>query len=62
MINPLDMTGKCILVTGASSGIGRATAVLLSQLGATVVLNGRDEVRLASALADLAPGNHLPAP
>ena len=62
MVNPLDLTGKNVLVTGASSGIGRATAVLLSQLGATVVLNGRDESRLASALADLAPGNHLIAP
>jgi len=62
VINPLDLTGKNVLVTGASSGIGRATAVLLSQLGATVVLNGRDEARLASALADLAPGNHLVAP
>jgi NAD(P)-dependent dehydrogenase (short-subunit alcohol dehydrogenase family) len=44
MVNPLDLSGKTVLVTGASSGIGRATAVLLGQLGARVVLSGRDEV------------------
>ena len=36
-----DLTDKRILVTGASSGIGRACAILLSQLGASVVLTGR---------------------
>ena len=41
MINPMDLTGKRILITGASSGIGRETAVLASQLGAEVVLLGR---------------------
>ena len=47
MINPMELTGKRIMVTGASSGIGRETAILLSQLGAQVVLLGRDEKRLA---------------
>lgn len=42
MINPMDMTGKHILVTGAGSGIGRATAILLTQLGARLTLVGRD--------------------
>jgi len=46
MINPMEMTGKRVLVTGAGSGIGRATAVLLSELGATVVLVGRDAGKL----------------
>lgn len=39
--NPLALDGKTVLVTGASSGIGRATALLLSQLGARVILSGR---------------------
>jgi NAD(P)-dependent dehydrogenase (short-subunit alcohol dehydrogenase family) len=41
MYNPLDLTGKLILVTGASSGIGRATAVVLSRMGARLILAGR---------------------
>ena len=46
MKNPMDVSGRRILVTGASSGIGRATSVLLSELGAQLVLMGRDERRL----------------
>jgi len=47
----VDLRGRRYLVTGASSGIGRATAVLLSQLGAGVVANGRDESRLTETMA-----------
>lgn len=46
MKNPMDMTGKRVLVTGAGSGIGRATAILLSELGASTVLVGRDAAKL----------------
>jgi NAD(P)-dependent dehydrogenase (short-subunit alcohol dehydrogenase family) len=46
MLNPLDLSGKLILVTGASSGIGRATAAVLSQLGADLILSGRREAEL----------------
>ena len=54
----LDFGGRRILVTGASSGIGRATAVLLSGLNATVVLVGRDRDRLAQTLAGLEGAGH----
>lgn len=47
------MDGKICVVTGASSGIGRAIAVALAGLGATVVLIGRDRDRGESALADV---------
>ena len=40
-MNLFDLAGKRILVTGASSGIGQACAILASQLGASVVLTGR---------------------
>jgi NAD(P)-dependent dehydrogenase (short-subunit alcohol dehydrogenase family) len=46
MINPMDMTGKHVVVTGAGSGIGQATAILLAQLGASLVLVGRDISKL----------------
>ena len=60
MFNPLDLTGHTILVTGASSGIGRATAIVLSKLNARVVLTGRDEARLQATQSALdAPEKHL---
>lgn len=58
MKNPMDVSGKRVLVTGASSGIGRATSVLLSQLGATLVLMGRDEGRLEETRQMLAGDGH----
>ena len=46
MSNPFSLEGKTILVTGASSGIGKATAIACSQMGAAVVVTGRNEMRL----------------
>jgi NAD(P)-dependent dehydrogenase (short-subunit alcohol dehydrogenase family) len=39
--NPFDLTGKVAVVTGSSRGIGRASAELLAQLGAKVVISSR---------------------
>jgi NAD(P)-dependent dehydrogenase (short-subunit alcohol dehydrogenase family) len=55
-----NLSGKTILVTGASSGIGRQIAIACSEMGATVIALGRDEERLnqtVSALVD--PERHL---
>lgn len=43
MTHPFDMTGKVAIVTGSSRGIGRASAELLAQLGAKVVVSSRKE-------------------
>ncbi|KAK0047969.1 3-oxoacyl-[acyl-carrier-protein] reductase FabG [Biomphalaria pfeifferi] len=45
-----DFKDKVVVITGASSGIGECTAILFAQHGANVVLCGRDEGRLSSAL------------
>jgi NAD(P)-dependent dehydrogenase (short-subunit alcohol dehydrogenase family) len=55
---PDYLQDRRILVTGASSGIGRATAALVAKCGARVVLCGRDATRLDAALADLPSGDH----
>ena len=48
-----DMTGKVCLVTGATSGIGRATAQELARRGANVVLHGRSVERLDQTVAEI---------
>lgn len=48
-----DLSGKRALVTGSSQGIGFALARGLAGAGASVILNGRDEARLAAAAHDL---------
>ncbi len=53
------LQGMTFLVTGASSGIGRATAILLAESGARVVINGRDEGRLNETLTSLNGAGHL---
>lgn len=51
--NPYSLENKTILVTGASSGIGKATAIECAKLGATMVITARNEKRLSAVLAEL---------
>ncbi|MDP1812046.1 MAG: SDR family oxidoreductase [Sediminibacterium sp.] len=59
MYNPFSLNGKTILVTGASSGIGRAIAIECSKMGAIVVITGRDEHRLNLTYSQLEGNGHL---
>ncbi len=54
----MDLTNKRILVTGASSGIGRETSILLSKLGAQVLMIARREEQLKETLDELEGKNH----
>ena len=56
--NPFSLEGKTILVTGASSGIGRSTAIECSKAGAKVVLTARNEARLKETLSMLTGEGH----
>ena len=56
--NPFSLEGKTILITGASSGIGRGVAIACSKMGATVILNGRNQMKLGATLAQLEEGEH----
>src|SRR4030042_2339287 len=47
------LSGKVAIVTGAGSGIGKATALTLGQAGAAVALAGRREQRLRSTQAEI---------
>lgn len=51
--NPYSLENKTILVTGASSGIGRTTAIECSRLGATVIITARNEARLQETFGAL---------
>lgn len=50
-MNPFSLEGKLIVVTGASSGIGRQCAIDCSKMGASVVLIARDEERLKETVS-----------
>jgi len=57
--NPYSLEGKRVLVTGASSGIGRGIAIECSRMGAKVVISGRNEARLQETLAMMqSPDEH----
>ena len=59
MNTPFSIENKTILVTGATSGIGRATAITCAQLGAKVVTVGRNQERLDSLMQELEGNEHL---
>lgn len=56
--NPFSLQGKTILVTGASSGIGKVTSIVCSKLGAKLILTGRNEQRLRETLESLEGEEH----
>jgi NAD(P)-dependent dehydrogenase (short-subunit alcohol dehydrogenase family) len=49
--NPFSLRGKTILVTGASSGIGRGIAITCSRMGASVYITGRNKSKLDETLS-----------
>jgi len=55
--NPFSLAGKTILVTGASSGIGRGVAVACSKMGAKVVVNGRNISKLEATCSMMEQGS-----
>jgi NAD(P)-dependent dehydrogenase (short-subunit alcohol dehydrogenase family) len=57
-MNPFSLVGKTILITGASSGIGRASAICCSQMGAVIILTGRNETRLSETYSMLEGHDH----
>ena len=56
--NPFSLSGKQILVTGASSGIGRGIALACAKMGATVFITGRNMERLNETLSQMPRGEH----
>lgn len=57
--NPFSLEGKTVLITGSTSGIGRATAVECSKMGARIVVTGRNEERAKETVASLFGEGHL---
>lgn len=56
MNSPFSLKGKTILITGASSGIGRATAIECAKAGASCILLGRNKEKLEETASFLSPG------
>lgn len=56
--NPFSLEGKTILVSGASSGIGRETAIRCSKMGANVIISGRNADRLSETFNELLGDGH----
>ncbi len=58
MNNPFSMHDKTVLVVGASSGIGQASAIMLSQMGAKLIITGRNEKNLQHTMESLSGDGH----
>jgi len=58
MYNPFSLVDKTILVTGASSGIGRSIAIECSKMAATVILTARNEERLQETVSQMQGDSH----
>lgn len=56
--NPFSLSGKQILVTGASSGIGKGIALACAKMGASVIITGRNVERLNDTISQMPEGNH----
>ena len=56
--NPYSLENKTILITGASSGIGKATAIACSKMGARVVITGRNAERLQETFQEMEGDGH----
>lgn len=62
MSSPFSLEGKSILITGASSGIGKAVSILAASLGARCCINGRNIERLQETLDSLPGEGHVCLP
>ncbi|NLH53357.1 MAG: SDR family oxidoreductase [Bacteroidales bacterium] len=62
MENVFSLKGKTILITGASSGLGKQTAISASRMGATVIITGRSAEKLADTFSQLEGEGHLSIP
>lgn len=58
-MNQFSLTDKTILITGASSGIGAATAIACSRLGAQLIISGRNAEKLSAVYAQLEGEGHV---
>lgn len=58
-MTPFQLNNKTILITGASSGIGKHAAISISEMGANVVITGRDQKRLGETFQLLKGKNNL---
>ena len=58
MVNPFTLSGKRIIITGASSGIGQAIAIECSRMGAQLIITGRNSERLKITFSQLEGSGH----